>query len=201
MRAFTAPFFRLPLLALALSVLTACHHRLVSPQDVSVQGIMPDLSFQMTDAATGKPLTADALRGRTVLLYFGYTQCTDLCPATMFDITRIEKQMGPAAANLAVLFVTVDPDRDNLTQLAKYAAIFGPNVIGLRGTPDQLARLARRYRVAYSVTTTPTYTVSHTSSIYVFNAQDQAAFIVAGLDAGKPDITGIAQDLTAVAGQ
>ncbi|WP_297371273.1 SCO family protein [Acidocella sp.] len=193
MRALTVPLFGLALLAL-----TACKLKLVSPNDIDVQGVMPDLSFQMTDAATAKPLTAAALRGRTVLLYFGYTHCPDVCPATLFDLTRIEKQMGPAAAHLTILFVTVDPDRDNLALLAQYAAIFGPNVIGLRGTPDQLASLARRYRVAYSVTKTPVYSVSHTSSIYVFNAQGKAAFIIAGLDLGKPDITGIAQDLTSV---
>jgi protein SCO1/2 len=189
----------LTLLTLASLALSACQRQLASPQDVDVRGILPALDVQMTNAATGQPLTQAALRGHTILLYFGYTHCPDVCPATLFDLTRIEKRMGKSAANIIVLFVTVDPDRDSAPLLAQYTAIFGANVIGLRGNADQLTSLARLYRVAYTVTKTPVYTVAHSSSIYVFNAQGEAEMIIAGLNLGHPDIDGISKDLTAIA--
>jgi protein SCO1/2 len=94
--------------------------------------------------------------------------------------------------------VTVDPDRDTPAVLTQYVNLFGPNIIGLRGTADQLFSLARRYRVVFSVTkpsgTTP-YPVTHSAAIYVFDAKGQAQFLIAGLDTATPDLPGITADL------
>ena len=76
---------------------------------------------------------------------------------------------------MQLLFVTVDPDRDTPAVLAQYTQLFGPNIIGLRGTPDQLYALARRYRVVFSVVKTPNYEVTHSAAVYVFNAARKAA--------------------------
>ena len=103
--------------------------------------------------------------------------------------------MGPSAAKVEVLFVTVDPDRDTPSVMTRYTGLFGSNVLGLRGTADQLYALARRYRVVFSVTKTPVYSVTHSSAVYVFDASGKAQFIIAGLDATTPDIQGIARDL------
>ncbi len=192
--------FKRPLF-LVLLALAGCHHKL-SPQDVDVRGLIPALSFTMTDVATGKAVTANSFRGSVALLYFGYTNCPDVCPDTLYNLDRIEKLMGPQdAGKLTVLFVTVDPDRDTPTVLAQYVALFGNNIIGLRGTPDQLYKLARRYRVVFSVVKKPVYTVTHSAAVYVFNAQGKPEFIIAGLDAAKPDFKGIARDLKDVAEQ
>ena len=106
--------------------------------------------------------------------------------------------LGPLAAQVNFLFVTVDPNRDTPAALAQYVALFGPNITGLRGGPNQLYSLARRYRVVFSVTkpsaTTP-YEVTHSAAIYVFDANGQAQFIIAGLDTTAPDIPGITADL------
>lgn len=187
------------LLLLALLALASCHLQPTSSQDTSVRGLVPDLALSMTDTGTGQTLTEANLRGAVVLVYFGYTHCPDVCPATLYNLTRIEKRMGPEAARLKILFVTVDPDRDNPTLLAQYAKLFGTNVYGLRGTPDQLYRLAQRYRVVFSVIKTPDYQVMHSSAVYVFNAQGQAEFLIGGLESGAPDLSGIAADLKAVA--
>jgi protein SCO1/2 len=188
--------FLLPLLALL-----GCHHDL-SPQDVDVSGLIPDLALSMTDVQTGAVVQAADFRGKVVLLYFGYTNCPDVCPATLYNLDRIFKQMGPdAAARVQVLFVTVDPDRDNASVLTQYTGLFGPNIIGLRGNADQLYALARRYRVVFSVSKTPVYTVTHSSAVYVFNAAGKPQFIIAGLDTTAPDIAGIARDLKDVAGE
>jgi len=184
-------------LLLACALLAGCHHDL-SPQDVNIAGLVPALGFTMTDVQSGKTVTAGDFHDKVTMLYFGYTNCPDVCPATLYNLDRIFKQMGKAAANVQVLFVTVDPDRDTAAALAQYTALFGPNVIGLRGNADQLYALARRYRVVFSVTKTPNYEVTHSAAVYVFDAAGKPRFIIAGLDTASPDIKGIAGDVTAV---
>jgi protein SCO1/2 len=185
------------LLALALA-LAGCHHDF-SPQDVNIQGLVPDLAFNMTEVDNGKPVSAPDFAGKTVLLYFGYTNCPDVCPATLYNIDRVFRAMGPAdAGKVVVLFVTVDPDRDTPPVLTQYTQLFGQNIIGLRGNEDQLYALARRYRVVFSVTKTPSYQVTHSSAVYVFDARAKPQFIIAGLDSTAPDIPGIAADLKSV---
>ncbi|MDE1883778.1 MAG: SCO family protein [Rhodospirillales bacterium] len=180
--------------------LAACQHDL-SKQDVNIRGLVPPLAFTMTDVQTGKQVTAADFKGSVVLLYFGYTNCPDVCPTTLYNMQRVQKAMGQAAAKVKVLFVTVDPDRDTPQVLTLYTALFGNNVVGLRGTPDELYALARRYRVVFSVVKTPVYSVTHSAAVYVFNARGQPEFIIAGLDTVKPDIDGIARDLTRVAAE
>ncbi|MDE2240635.1 MAG: SCO family protein [Rhodospirillales bacterium] len=186
------------LLLLSPLALAACHHQL-SKQDVNIHGLVPPLSFTMTDVQTGKQVTAADFRGDVVLLYFGYTNCPDVCPTTLYNIQRVQKAMGKTADKVKVLFVTVDPDRDTPAVLTQYTALFGGNVVGLRGTPDELYSLARRYRVVFSVVKKPVYTVTHSAAIYVFNGKGQPEFIIAGLSTVKPDIDGIASDLRRVA--
>jgi protein SCO1/2 len=183
---------------ITLLLLTACHHDL-SPQDVNITGLVPNLALSMTDVQTGQPVTQADFTGKTTLLYFGYTNCPDVCPATLYNVDRILRLLGPKAANIRLIFVTVDPDRDTQAVLAQYTALFGPNITGLRGTADQLFALARRYRVVFSVTKTPTYSVTHSAAIYVFDPHGQARFIIAGLDTTNPDLKGIAADLADVA--
>ena len=231
------------LVLLAFLSLAGCHHNL-SAQDVNVRGLIPPLAFNMTDTQTGAPVTARDFKGKVTLLFFGYTNCPDECPATMYNLTRIFKLLerdrfkmtqsrvtlkrespskplmetdqrlrlnrpidstlddqapGPVAAHIQVLFVTVDPGRDTAQVLNRYTALFGPNFIGLRGSANQLYELARRYRVVFTVVKKPVYSVTHSAAVYVFNAQGQARFIIGGLDTNRPDLKGIAADLSAVA--
>ena len=191
------------LAAATLLLLSACHKDL-SDQDVSIQGLVPPLAISMQDVTTNKPVTAEDFQGKVTLLYFGYTNCPDVCPFTLGNIDKILKHLGPLAKDVSVLFVTVDPDRDTPATLAQYVALFGPNVQGLRGTPDQLFALARRYRVVFSVTkptATTSYQVTHSAAVYVFNAKGDAQFLISGLDTDKPDITGITDDLRGVINQ
>jgi protein SCO1/2 len=183
-------------LALML-LLTGCGHGL-SPQDVSIKGLVPPLDLSMQDVNTGTPVTAADFRGKVTLLYFGYTNCPDVCPATLYNVDRILRRLGPLGAQVNFLFVTVDPNRDTPAALAQYVALFGPNITGLRGSADQLFALARRYRVVFSVskaTATAPYQVTHSSAIYVFDAKGQAQFLIAGLDTTAPDLPGITADL------
>jgi protein SCO1/2 len=185
------------ILLAAFLCLGGCRHDL-SQQDVPVTGMVPPLSLAMTDVTTGKQVTAADFRGHVVLLYFGYTNCPDVCPTTLYNVDKVLRRLGPDGSSIKFLFVTVDPDRDTPAALAQYTALFGPQIDGLRGTPDQLYALARRYRVVFSVTKpsgSMPYQVTHSSAIYVFDARGQAQFLIAGLDTPDPDYTGIAADL------
>ena len=171
-------------------------------QDIT--GVLPPLSFAMTDATSGKLVTSADFRGKVVLLYFGYTLCPDFCPTTLTNLTNVLDKLGARAEDVRVLFVTVDPNRDSLPVMKQYAAAFAPQVVGLRGTPDELTALARRYRVAYSVTPAQNghpYEVTHSSIVYVFDQDGNARLLVDSMAAPKPDIDGTTKDLKTLIAQ
>jgi protein SCO1 len=166
--------------------------------NIDIGGSAPPLAFAMTDANTGREVTAAHFRGKVTLLYLGYTNCPDVCPLTLQHVSTILHRLGKAAAQLRVLFVTVDPNRDTLAVLRRYTALFAPQVVGLRGTPNELAQLARRYRLAYSVspaTASHPYEVTHSSALYVFDRSGRARLLIPSLANANPDIAGTAADL------
>lgn len=161
-------------------------------------GALPSLDFTMTRASDGKTVTSSDFKGKVVLLYFGYTFCPDICPTVLLDIATMLKTLGKDADDVRVLFVTVDPDRDTLPVLKSYANAFAPQVIGLRGTPDQLATLAKRYRVAYSVQPASDGNppeVTHGSAVYVFDRDGAIKLLFTDLAAPNPDVAGMTADL------
>jgi protein SCO1 len=169
---------------------------------MDVSGSTPALDFTMTRAADGRLVTARDYRGEIVMLYFGYTYCPDVCPTTLANLAEVLERLGPDARRVRMLFVTVDPNRDTPEVLAEYVKNFSPQIDGLRGTPDQLAALARRYRVVYSVkpeTKDHPYEVIHSSAIYVFDGSGAARLLVASLSSTTPDIAGTAADLKRLA--
>ncbi len=184
------------LVALACGTLAGCspQHKWTSDD---ITGSFPALAFTMTRADDGKAVTAQDYRGKVVLLYFGYTFCPDVCPTTLLNVSDVLHRLGAKADDVRVLFVTVDPNRDTPDVLKQYVDLYAPQVDGLRGTPDALAALAKRYRVAYSVTPASgdqPYEVSHSSAVYVFDASGAARLVVTTLNT-DPDIDGVAADL------
>lgn len=166
--------------------------------ETDITGAMPSLNFTMTRADDGKTVTADDYRGKVVLLYFGYTFCPDVCPATLNNIGQILDRLGTDVAKVRVLFVTVDPNRDTLPVLKDYVDAFAPQVDGLRGGPGQLAALAKRYRVSYTVrpkTDEHDYEVSHGSAVYVFDATGKVRLLMSSLASARPDIGGATADV------
>jgi protein SCO1/2 len=161
-------------------------------------GALPSLDLTMTRASDGKAVTSADFKGKVVLLYFGYTFCPDVCPTTLLDIATMLKTLGKDADDVRVLFVTVDPGRDTLPVLKSYTAAFAPQVIGLRGTPDQLATLAKRYRVAYSVQPASDGNppeVTHGSAVYVFDRNGAIRLLFTGLAVPNAKLTGMTADL------
>jgi protein SCO1 len=169
----------LAILAIALA-LAACGRGEVAPGTTDITGVMPNLAFTMTRADDGRAVTADSYRGKVVALYFGYTNCPDQCPTTLTDLASVLKALGPRANDVRVLFVTVDPKRDTLPVLKNYVNAFAPEIDGLRGSDDQIAALARRYRVLYRVTppsARQTEEVMHSGSTFFFDRSGRARLV------------------------
>jgi protein SCO1/2 len=166
------------------------------PKDIA--GLVPPLAFTMTEAASQRTVTEAEFRGRIALLYFGYTFCPDVCPTTLTNLGDVVDRLGTLSDQVRVLFVTVDPRRDTLPVLRRYVALFASQVVGLRGTDDQLMILARRYRVLYSVTPATsgqTSQVSHSAGVFGFDRVGAARLLEPSMATAKPDIEGLAADL------
>lgn len=149
---------------------------------------MPRLSFHLSE--DGRPVTAQDFRGKVVALYFGYTHCPDVCPATLANLADMAGKVH--SPDLRILFVTVDPDRDTDQVLTDYAKAFSPQFVGLRGSANELAVLARRYRVAYSVDKGPPYQVMHSNAVFFFDKDGRARLVTT--DTGNA--AGMAEDVT-----
>ena len=113
-------------------------------------------------------MTEQSFRGRYVLVYFGYTSCEDVCPLTLGAVAQAMDVLGPKAMQVQPLFVTVDPQRDTPDVLGRYVAAFGPKLLGLTGTPDQLRQMQQVYRVtSVRHPGAAGYTVDHSSVLYL----------------------------------
>ena len=162
---------RMTTLIFAMLALLGCSKPGWHMTDIS--GAMPRLDFRMT--AEGKPVSAQDFRGKVVALYFGYTHCPDVCPATMANLTDMAAKVN--SPDLRIVFITVDPDRDTDAVMADYAKAFTSQAVGLRGTQNQLAALARTYRVAYDVKKGPPYEVTHSNAVFFFDKDGKARLV------------------------
>ena len=165
---WTALAFALFLAAVPVAAAAALHM-------TDISGGMPKLDFRLTRAADGAPVTGETYRGKVVVLYFGYTNCPDVCPTTLANLTDMLGKLN--SPDVRVLFVTVDPARDTVAVLKQYAAAFSPQIEGLRGSDNQLAELARRYRVAYTVDKGPPYQVMHSNAVFFFDRDGRARLV------------------------
>lgn len=126
--------------------------------------------FTLEDGS-GKPVTDRDFRGKYMLVYFGYTFCPDVCPTTLTAVADAMDKLGPAAAGIRPVFITVDPKRDTPAVVKQYAAAFGPSIIGLTGTSEEIAKAAKEYRVYYAEHRTGSgpndYSMDHSSVLYL----------------------------------
>ena len=130
-------------------------------------------ALQLTDH-TGKPRSLDEFKGKVVAVFFGYVQCPDVCPTTMTMLREVKEKLGADGAKLQVVFATVDPERDTQEVLSAYVPAFDPTFVGLRGDLEATAQAAKEFKIFYAKSpgTTPTsYTVDHSSGIFVFDPQ------------------------------
>jgi len=142
--------------------------------------------FRLTDH-NGKVRTLADFRGKAVVMFFGYTQCPDVCPTTMLEMKAVMQQLGADAQRVQVLFVTVDPERDTRELLSRYVPAFDPSFIGLYGDMEVTAKTAKEFRVFYQKqpgSTPSSYTMDHTAGSYVFDPQGRVRLFVRHGDGG-----------------
>ena len=124
--------------------------------------------------ADGQPRTLADFKGKVSVVFFGYTQCPDVCPTTMAELAQIKQAMGADGERLQGVFVTVDPERDTPQVLKAYAANFDPSFVALRGSPEQTKAAAREFKVFFAKVpgkTPGSYTIDHTAGSYVIDGQ------------------------------
>lgn len=153
------------------NMLAACTESKPQFKAVDLTGADYAKDFQLTDH-NGQVRTLKDFKGKLVVMFFGYTQCPDVCPTTLADLAEAKKLLGPDGAKVQGLFVTVDPQRDTPEVLKGYMANFDPSFLALRGTPEQLAAVAKEFKVYYKKVDgkTPTsYTMDHSAANFVYD--------------------------------
>ncbi len=123
---------------------------------------------------SGQLRRLDEFKGKVVVVFFGYTQCPDVCPATLAELAAVRKALGADGARVQPVFVSVDPPRDTPEVLKAYAQAFGDDVVALRGDEAQTKAAAQEFKVFFSKVpgkTPDTYTIDHTAGSYVFDTQ------------------------------
>jgi len=133
--------------------------------------------FKLVDAA-GQPHTLADFRGYVTVIFFGFVHCPDVCPAELFKLSLVMKQLGESADRIRVLFVTLDPARDTRDVLKRYVAAFDPRFIGLTGTAAQVDAAAGNFHVVYAhVGTGADYTIDHSSAVFVVDGKSRLRLI------------------------
>src|SRR5437899_2857476 len=151
-----------------LAALWVLHERRVAP-NTPVKGIAQAIGgpFALTDDH-GKQVTDRDFRGKWLLIFFGYTHCPDVCPTTLSNLADALAELGKAADRVQILFVTLDPERDTPKVLLDYIAAFDSRIIGLTGSPEDIATTATAYHVKYAKTQQgDDYFVDHSTLIHV----------------------------------
>jgi protein SCO1/2 len=132
--------------------------------------------FELVDQ-TGKTVRGEDLHGKWQLVFFGFTSCPDICPTTLANVTAALEELGPAAGKLQPLLITVDPERDTAPILEEYLTAFDPRILGLTGTPEQVGKALRSFRVYASKRPLEggDYTMDHSAFIYLMDPAGEYA--------------------------
>jgi protein SCO1 len=150
---------------------------------------VPGLTSHFTlTTVGGRDVTEASFPGKWLVIYFGYTMCPDACPTTLNAIAAALAELGPLAAKIQPLFITVDPGRDTPEALADYVKAFDPRIVGLSGTEAQIAAAATAFRVYHQVRKLGNgeYAIDHSSFIYLVNPGGQIAELLTGNLPARP---------------
>lgn len=171
---FTLKLIALCALTVSAGLLTACSGDKPKFVAIDVTGADYAKDFQLTDH-NGQPRSLQDFRGKVVVMFFGYTQCPDVCPTSMTELVEVKKLLGADGDKLQGLFVSVDPERDTPELLKAYMANFDPTFLALyAGSPEKLAAVAKDYKVYYKKVEgkTPTsYTMDHSAGSYIYDTE------------------------------
>ncbi len=192
-------FFRNVISGLALLMLAACSPPTAKFNNTDLTGLDYTAEFRLKDHQ-GKDRTLADFRGKLVVMFFGYTQCPDVCPTTMAEMSAVMQKLGAQSDQVQVLFVTLDPQRDTQALLNAYVPAFDSRFLGLYGNAGEIDKLAKGLKVFYQKVpgkTPDSYTLDHTAGSYVFDQQGRIRLFLRHAQGPEP----IVQDLQTLLSQ
>jgi len=158
----------------SLATLAACQKPDASAfKAVDITGADYAKELALTDA-DGKPRRLADFKGKVTVVFFGFTQCPDVCPTTMLELAQVKKALGADGDKVQGIFVTIDPERDTAEVLKAYVSNFSPDFVALRGTVEETKAAAKQFKIFYAKVpgkTEGSYSMDHTAGSYVFDAQ------------------------------
>ena len=160
-------------LTLAAGALVACSPDALKFKSIDITGADYAKGFELADHNGAQRTLAD-FKGRVVVVFFGFTQCPDVCPTALTDLAEVKRLLGPQGDKLQGIFITVDPERDTPEVLKAYMANFDPGFLALRPSPAQLPEVAKAFKIFYKKVegqTATSYTMEHSAGSYVFDTQ------------------------------
>ena len=184
---------RVALSTLLWAGLVACSAEKPAFKGIDITGAQYARQLALPDAI-GKPRMLSEFKGKVVVVFFGYTQCPDVCPTTLAEIAEVKSKLGVDSDKLQTVFVSVDPERDTPEILAAYMANFGRDVVALRGSLEQTRAAAKEFKVFFAKVpgkSDGSYTMDHTAGSYVFDPQGRVRLFVrhgGGVEAMASDI-------------
>jgi protein SCO1/2 len=174
------PTLRYGLCLLLACLCCACGEPKTAFRHTDLTGLDYAKNFALNDH-NGTPRTLADFKGKAVVVFFGYTQCPDVCPTTLSELAQVMQQLGPLAAKVQVLFITLDPERDTRAILAQYVPAFHPNFLALMGDAAATAKTAQEFRVVYQKVpgkTPGSYSMDHTAASFVYDPQGRIRLYV-----------------------
>jgi protein SCO1/2 len=181
---------------LAATALAACDAAKPPPppfKSIDITGAAYARTLELPDTG-GKTRSLADFKGKVPIVFFGYTQCPDVCPTTMTEIAEARTKLGKAGADVLPVFITIDPERDSAEILKAYVANFAPDAVALRGTLDQTKAAAKEFKVFFAKAPSrspDSYTMDHTAGSFVFDRQGRVRLFVrngAGVDVLAQDL-------------
>ena len=165
---------------LAAAALVACSPDKPAFRSIDITGADYARDFRLTDH-NGQERTLADFRGKVVVVFFGFTQCPEVCPTAMAQLVEVKQMLGRDGDKLQALFITLDPERDSAEILKAYIANFDAGFLGLRPRLEQLPELTRHFKIFYKKNegkTATSYTLDHSAGSYVFDTQGRVRLYV-----------------------
>lgn len=173
--------------------LMGCERPVAAFKSTDITGAPYAKTLNLPDTS-GKRRALSDFKGKVVVVFFGYTQCPDVCPTTMLELAQVKRELGPDGQRIQALFVTIDPERDTREVLNTYVSAFDPSFLALRGTPEETTAAAKEFKAFFAKVPgkTPTsYTMDHSVGNYVFDTRGKVRLFVrngSGVPAWVADI-------------
>ena len=184
---------RTAIAALVSAALAACSTEKPAFKGIDITGAQYARQLDLPDAS-GKPRTLADFKGKVTVVFFGFTQCPDVCPTALAEVAEVKQKLGADGDKVQSVFVTVDPERDTPAVVGAYVAAFGRDFVALRGSLEQTQAAAKEFKVFFAKVpgkTAGSYTMDHTAGSFVFDPQGRVRLFVrngGGADAIGHDV-------------